>query len=84
MMYLLQQIRLPFRTGQIGNRFFCTCDLLDIQAEGSTEDEARDNLAAALSSCLELHGRLGMLDQVLQESGLDPIHSALLPPFSVN
>ena len=63
------QITLPAKIKKKRDRFVSSCDVLDINTQGYTEEEARQNLVEAIKlffiSCYER----GTLDEALKECG---------------
>ncbi|MFC1731038.1 type II toxin-antitoxin system HicB family antitoxin [candidate division KSB1 bacterium] len=68
---------LPFKIEQKGKMFISSCPIFDVFSQGESLDEAKDNLADALSlffiSCFER----GTLDDVLKECGLKPLRKRI-------
>jgi predicted RNase H-like HicB family nuclease len=63
------QITLPAKIKKKRDRFVSSCDVLDINSQGYTEEEAKQNLVQAIKlffiSCYER----GTLDEALKECG---------------
>lgn len=68
-------IKLPVRVVRKEKWFLACCDVLDVFAQGDSEEQAKKNLSESLylffRSCLER----GTLDAVLKQSGFAPIDS---------
>lgn len=67
------KFRLPFVTELEGALYVATCHLLDVASQGSSVDEARDNLVEALHLFLESCHDMGTLDAVLKDSGFTSV-----------
>ncbi len=63
------QVTLPAKIKKKKDRYVSSCDVLDINTQGYTEEEARQNLVEAIKlffiSCYER----GTLDEALKECG---------------
>jgi predicted RNase H-like HicB family nuclease len=60
------------------------CPQLDVASCGRTVEEARGNLAEAVRLFLEEAGKLGTLQEILDEAGYEPDNGALVPPKLVS
>lgn len=56
-----------------GNIWVAQCESLGVMTQGNSFDEAQKNLAEALLLFLESCLRRGVLEQVLQEAGYEPV-----------
>lgn len=61
--------RLPFRLQKRKKWFLSSCPILDIHSQGATEQEAVENLKAALSLFFITSLEIGTLDTVLKDCG---------------
>ena len=52
-----------------GSAFVSWCPELDVSSVGSTVTEARKNLREAVELFIEEAGKMGTLDEILEESG---------------
>jgi predicted RNase H-like HicB family nuclease len=57
-----------------GNMYVSYCPELDIASCGETVDQAKKNLKEVILINLEEAQKLGTLDDLLQEAGLDEAH----------
>jgi predicted RNase H-like HicB family nuclease len=73
------QITLPAKIKKKKDRFVSSCDVLDINSQGYSEEEARKNLVQAIQlffiSCYER----GTLDEALKECGFQASRSPAKP-----
>lgn len=65
--------RLPFRVEREGKVYVAICDLLDVQSQGATLDEAGKMLNEALQLFLETCIEEGTVDAVLRDCGFSPV-----------
>ena len=70
------QVTLPAKIKKKKDRYVFSCDVLDINTQGYTEEEARKNLIEAIKlffvSCYER----GTLDEALKECGFRALRSS--------
>jgi predicted RNase H-like HicB family nuclease len=73
------QITLPAKIKKKKDRYVSSCDVLDINTQGYTEEDARKNLVEAIKlffiSCYER----GTLDEALKECGFRPRRTPTKP-----
>jgi predicted RNase H-like HicB family nuclease len=73
------QITLPTKIKKKKDRYVYSCDMLDINTQGYTEEEAKQNLVEAIKlffiSCYER----GTLDGALKECGFRALRSPAKP-----
>ncbi len=68
------QFRLPIEIKQAAALFISSCPILDVHSQGNDEDHARANLVEAVQLFIETCFEMGTLEQVLRESGFQPLH----------
>lgn len=64
--------RIPIRTVKKPGRFVASCPLLDVHFLGDTAEQARKNLAEALSAFVAACAERGVLEEVFQEYRPEP------------
>lgn len=71
------RLRLTEELWKEGNMFVSFCPELDIPSCGETVDQAKRNLREAIQINLEEARKMGTLDRLLEEAGLDETQGML-------
>jgi predicted RNase H-like HicB family nuclease len=64
--------KLPIQIAKKAKWFVASCPALDVASQGGTEEEAKKNIAEALSMFLRSCYERGTLDAVLKQCGFKP------------
>jgi len=76
MALLTINIKVPVDIYKDGRVFLASCARFGVITQGNTFEEAKDNLAEALSLFIETSIEMGTLEQILKESGFRPTMAA--------